>query len=407
MFEEKSMGRDVVLLRLSADVSLPHKSIKNDVMRNYYKTNSGRSLVALLLMCFFMVVSLQKLNAQDQNKTQKSIAVINIDSKGLATKMPLMTSLVTLELERIGIYEVIDKYDVASHMKANDIALNQAYGKTDLIRIGGILKVDKVLSGSVEKFGNKIIVVLRLIDVKAKKIEKVDVMEYLDQEEDIQEMIRISLHNIFGIENDRNTVDMLSSVNRPISTANNRVNLSGPRFGATMTFGQAAERLQAPKSEGGYNMFPVSSTFGYQFEKQYISAGDFQALFEVIPALNALESGYFIPSLSVLNGFRFNKLGFEFGIGPVFRIAKLADGYYDADGNWQLKSSEDPVGTEYSSQIDSRGYYKLSTGLILAAGFTFKSGNINFPINIYVSPRKDGTVVGIILGFNVARRKKK
>jgi len=320
--------------------------------------------------------------------------------------MPLLTSLVTLELERLGIYEVIDKYDVANHMKSNNIALDQPYGKTDLIRIGGILKVDKILSGSAEKFGSKIIVVLRLVDVKEQRIEKADVMEYLDQEEDIQEMIKISLHNIFDVDNDRNTVEMLSSINKPLSNSNSKVNLSGPRFGASMTLGKAGERLQAPKSDGGYDMFPIGSTFGYQFEKQFVSAGDFQALFEVIPALNALESGYFIPSLTVMNGFRFNKLGFEFGIGPVFRIVQLAEGYYDEGGNWHLATPEDPLGVEYMKQIDNRGSYQLSTGLIIALGFTFKSGHINFPVNAYVSPRKDGTVVGVIFGFNVARRKK-
>ncbi len=375
-------------------------------MKYFNKLEKNTMISRFLFISLLFCISLGT-NAQGTTKSQESIAVINIDSKGLSSKMPLLTSLVTLELERLGIYEVIDKYDVANHMKENNISLDQAYGKTDLIRIGSILNVDKVLSGSAEKFGDKIIVVLRLVDVKDKKIEKVDVMEYLDQEEDIQTMIKISLHNIFNIANDKNTVDMLSNVNRPLANSNSRVNLSGPRFGATVTFGKAGDRLQAPKDEGGYNMFPVTSTFGYQFEKQFISSGDFQALFEIIPALNALESGHFIPSLSIMNGFRFNHLGFEFGIGPVFRIVSLADGFYDTQGSWHMKSPEDPEGTDYISQIDSRGTIQLATGLILAAGFTFKSGPINFPVNVYVSPRKDGTVVGLIVGFNVARSKHK
>ena len=375
-------------------------------MRHYYDALMKLIYSIIILIALWFVFSSKDVKAQETTKSPQSIAVINIDSKGLESKMPLLTSLVTLELERLGIYEVIDKYDVANHMKSNNIALDQPYGKTDLIRIGGILKVDKILSGSAEKFGSKIIVVLRLVDVKEQRIEKADVMEYLDQEEDIQEMIKISLHNIFDVDNDRNTVEMLSSINKPLSNSNSKVNLSGPRFGASMTLGKAGERLQAPKSDGGYDMFPIGSTFGYQFEKQFVSAGDFQALFEVIPALNALESGYFIPSLTVMNGFRFNKLGFEFGIGPVFRIVQLAEGYYDEGGNWHLATPEDPLGVEYMKQIDNRGSYQLSTGLIIALGFTFKSGHINFPVNAYVSPRKDGTVVGVIFGFNVARRKK-
>lgn len=374
--------------------------------------NFSTKIVITITLVIFVLLGI-KANAQNQNQNQKqskeSIAVINIGAEGLEIKMALMTSLVTLELERIGVYEVIDKYDVTNHMKKNKIPLDQSYGKTDLIRIGKLLEVDKVLSGSAEKFGSKIIVVLRLIGVESGKIEKVDVMEYLDQEEDIQIMIRISLHNIFNIENDDNTVEMLSNINLPLANTKNKVNLSGPRFGMTTTLGAVGQRLQAPKAEGGYNMFPVSSVFGYQFEKQYIAAGEFQALFEIIPALNALESGYIIPSLSIINGFRFNKLGFEFGIGPVFRVAQMAEGYYDASGNWTLKSEvpDPPTDTEFIYQVDNRGSYRLNTGLIIAAGYTFKSGHINFPINIYVSPRKDGTTVGLIFGFNVARSKKK
>jgi len=371
-------------------------------MKNLIST-IGKSVLFLILIIVFGT----EINAQDNEK--QSIAVINIDAQGIEIDMPLMTSLVTLELERLNIYEVIDKYDVANHMKKNDIPINQAYGKTDLIRIGKLIDIDKVLSGSVEKFGSKLVIVFRLIDIESKKIEKVDVMEYLDQEEDIQVMVRISLHNIFNISNDKNTVDMLSNVNIPLANTKNKVNLTGPRFGASMTLGMAGKRLQAPKSDGGYNMYPVTSTIGYQYEVQYIGSGEFQALFEVIGTLNAVESGYIVPSIALINGFRFNKRGFEFGIGPVIRVVKTADGYYDENDNWILKKNvpEGEYDGEYIEQIDNRGTLSLSAGLIIAAGYTFKSGHINFPVNVYISPRKEGTVVGLMLGFNVARSKKK
>ncbi len=372
-------------------------------MKNFTKE---LKVITIILLSFLLIIIGKTSFASEQNK--ESVAVINIGAQGLKIEMPLLTSLVTLELERLNIYEVIDKYDVINHMKKNEIKLDISYGKTDLIQIGELMNVNKVLSGSAEKYGNKIIIVFRLIDIKSKKIEKVDVMEYLDQEEDIQLMVRISIHNIFGIENDVNVVDMLSNINLPLSNTKNRVNLSGPRFGLTTTTGNVGKRLQSPKSEGGYDMFPINSLFGYQFEIQYVAAGDFQALFEVIPAFNALESGYIIPSLSLINGFRFNRYGFEFGIGPVFRLVKKAEGFYDEDGNWNLKSDfiDPPTDVYYVNQVDSRGSIELSTGLIIAAGYTFKSGHLNFPINVYISPRKDGTTIGLICGFNIARSKK-
>jgi TolB-like protein len=141
-------------------------------MRHYYDALMKLIYSIIILIALWFVFSSKDVKAQETTKSPQSIAVINIDSKGLESKMPLLISLVTLELERLGIYEVIDKYDVANHMKSNNIALDQPYGKTDLICIGGILKVDKILSGSAEKFGSKIIVVLRLVDVKEQRIEK-------------------------------------------------------------------------------------------------------------------------------------------------------------------------------------------------------------------------------------------
>lgn len=369
-------------------------------------TNYTRSMKKLALFVVVMF-GLSITPSQAQSTTKKSLAVINIDSKGIPYNMALMTSLTTLEVERLNLFEVIDKYDVANHMKKNKINLTTAYGKTDLISIGKLLKVNKVLSGSVEKFGNKIIVVLRLIDVQKEIIEKADVMEYVDQVEDIQEMIRISLHNILGLENDKNKVDMLSNFNPPLTNNKSKLNLNGPRFGMTSTFGLAAKRLQAPKDQGGYNMFPISSSFGYQHEIQYISSGDFQALIEFVGMLNALESGNVIPSFSMLNGFRFNKIGLELGIGPVLRFSKMASGYYDTDEVWHLQDENTPANVDIIQQIDNRGVLKGNTGLIVAAGITLKSGYVNFPITAYVIPRKGATAAGLVFGFTIANKKTK
>ncbi len=151
-------------------------------------------------------------------------------------------------------------------------------------------------------------------------------------------------------------------------------------------------------------MYPITSMFGYQYEVQYLSSGEFQALIEFVGAVNGLESGTFAPSLTFLNGFRFNNSGWEIGIGPVFRGIKKAQGYYDNNGDWHLQS-EKPEFSNYEivEEIDHRGVTKLSTGLIVAVGKTIRSGYLNIPINLYVSPRKDGTVVGLSFGFNVAR----
>jgi hypothetical protein len=365
--------------------------------------NTTRKITSLILMLISFLIA-NSTNAQNR----QSISVISIDTKDLSVDNISMANLVRLELEKTNTYEVLDRYDVADIMQENGIDINNCFGKSKLVKVGKLLHADKMLTGSAEKFGEKIILILRMVDVATEKIEKTDVMEYLNQESEIQIMVSISVNNILAIENDELMVDLLVNYDRPISSPKTSVKLNGPRMGATFTMGRAAKRLQAAKSDGGFNMYPISSMFGYQYEFQYLSSGDFQALVEVIGTLNNLESGKFIPSLTLMNGFRFNKTGWELGLGPVFRGVKTARGYWDDNDEWHLESELDPGNNDVyiEEALDNRGTSKISTGLIIAVGRTFHSGYLNMPVNIYFSPKKDGNVVGLSFGFNVAQKPK-
>ena len=108
-----------------------------------------------------------------------------------------------------------------------------------------------------------------------------------------------------------------------------------------------------------------------------------------------------------MNGFRFNQYGWEFGVGPVFRLTTKAKGYYNDEGKW-VKANEVPENSNYTlvDEIDFRGNSSFTTGLVIAVGKTFKSGYLNIPVNVYVSPRKEGSIVGLTFGFNVAKKAK-
>ncbi len=345
-----------------------------------------------------------------QSQAKPSIAVVSIDTKGLSVDNETMSNIVRLELEKIDKFEVLDKYDVTDIVEENDIIPDQCFGKNKVIKVGTLLKSDKMLTGSAEKFGEKIIVILRLIDVSEERVETTSVMEYLNVQSEIQTMVMISLNELLGIPNDPHLVDLLINYNLPITSTKTTVNLTGPRIGATYALGDAGKRLQASKNEGGYNMFPITSMFGYQFEQQYLSSGDFQALIELIGAVNGLESGNFIPSVTFMNGFRFNNTGFEFGIGPVFRLVKVSDGYYNENDQWVRLKPDEEVPAQYQNSIeeaiDHRGTLQTSLGLVVAIGRTFRSGYLNVPVNAYLIPRKEGTVVGLSFGFNTSKRPK-
>lgn len=362
-----------------------------------------KTLIRIFLLMFFLTQAIVGFS-----QTKVSIAVIGIDTKGMKLDNASMGNLVRLELEKTNQYEVLDKYDVTNLLSKKGIDPDKCFGKIMLIEAGKSLGVQKILTGSVEKFGEKIIFVMRMIDVRTEKIENTNVMEYLNLEDQIQTMAKISVNNIVGIANDNLVVDLLIDYDNLVSSPKTTVRLNGPRMGVSLFLGNTAKRLSASKDEGGYNMYPVSSVFGYQYEFQYLSAGDFQALVETVGAFSGLESGNFIPSLSLMNGFRFNKNGWEFALGPIFRFARMAEGYYDESDKWHL-AAEMPVGSNYllENSIDSRGNVKLTTSLIVGFGKTFRSGYLNIPINIYFIPKKEGSAVGINFGFNIAKKQKR
>ena len=357
-------------------------------------------------------------------QTKPTMAVLNIDSKGIIHDSQAMGYLVRLELEKTKVYTLLDRYEVADVIAKNKIDANNCYAKTCLVETGKLLGVDKMLSGSAERFGEKIVITLRLIDVKSGTIEKSEATEYLNLPE-VQKMVEISVKKITGLQPDPNMVNLLIDYDVPIQSPKNTLHLNGPRMGLSYTMGNAGKILaEKDKTKGGFDMYPATFQFGWQQEFQYISAGNFQALVENIFLVGGLESGRFIPSYTPLLGFRFGKGGWEFGFGPTFRFIRKANGYYDKTKTWNLASSWRPDSTNGFNQspgyydankkyvpytvmnrLDSRGASSLSTGLVIAVGKTFHSGYLNIPVNIYIAPRKDATTVGATFGFNVQRKK--
>ncbi|NOZ36168.1 MAG: hypothetical protein GXO80_12840 [Chlorobi bacterium] len=189
-----------------------------------------------------------------------------------------------------------------------------------------------------------------------------------------------------------------------INPNTDKLNLSGPRLGLTYFDGDIKDIMMKPKDEGGYDVWPVMFMFGYQFEVQYLNSGNFQALFEFLPTVTGVDQGLFLPNLSILMGFRHNVRGWEIALGPTAGLTKKATGYYDAEGNWHLSSDWDntlglnPNPSE--KRLDSRGYITYHTGFVFAFGKSFKSGKMNFPVNAFVIPSKNGMRFGITFGFN-------
>lgn len=361
-------------------------------------------------------LSFMFLLSKAQTNSQPSVAVLGIDSKGVIQDQESISFMVRLEVEKTNTLIVMDKYEVAEILGKNSVDMKHCFSKTCVLNAGKILSVDKVITGSVERFGEKIIVILKLMDVKSEKIERQDATEYINLQAEMQKMLKLSIQKLLNLPVDQMLVSQLVNYDAPIESPQTQIKLDGPRMGASMTFGDAAKVLKASESKGGYDMYPINFVLGWQFEKQYISAGNFRALVEFIPSVGALESGRIIPNFTFLNGFRFGKAGWEFAFGPNFKIVRKAEGFFDKnndlgggkdewylEGDWN-KSAKNPNTIE--TRLDSRGSPQFSTGLFIGAGRTFKSGYLNIPVNLYVIPRKEGTIAGFSFGFNIYKKPK-
>ncbi len=345
-----------------------------------------------------------------QNNSLKSLTVLNVDTRDLNMSPEQMGNLLRIEIEKMSLYEVMDRYDVAYLIEKHSLKVGNCYGKICLLEMGKILKSDKMLSGSVELYGETIIISLRLIDVENQVIEKAHVREYLNLPKELQLMLRVTLHEMLGVDVDENIITSLTKKDGLESATNNpdqsKLNLSGPRMGFTYFTGETAEYLSAKKEVGGFDLYPLMFQFGYQFEIQYLNQGNFQALVELIPIVTGLDQSTFIPSFTILNGLRNTVNGYEFAFGPMFSMSKQADGYFDDTNQWHLEHEwNGEVANPFTieKRLDSRGSYAFNTGFVFAFGKTFRSGKLNIPVNGYILPSIGGIRFGISFGYNAKK----
>ncbi len=357
----------------------------------------------LLLLIFTQITHAQTV--------KPTLTVLNIDTKGINLDPSQMGNLVRIELEKLNMYDVTDRYDVAYLIEKNNLKITNCYGKMCLVEIGNLIKTDYMISGSAELYGETIIMTIRLVNVKAASIEKTAVVEFLNLPLEIQNMTGITIRKLMDKPNDEAEMVRLTKKFNYENATNNpdkdMVNLQGPRFGYVFLFGEHADILQLPSESGGFNAYPALFQFGYQFEKQYLNEGNFQALFEVIPMVSGIDQQMFVPSLTFLNGFRNTKNGWELAIGPTFSLGTYAQ-MGNVNGTYYTQNQLLEMGLENvktKNRLNSSGDIGVGSALVFGVGKTFKSGKMNIPLNLFFTlPAQDGFRVGISVGYNSKNR---
>jgi TolB-like protein len=339
------------------------------------------------------------------------LTVLNIDSQGMNLTAEQLGNIVRIEIDKLDTFEVTDRYDVSYLLAKHNLNIANCYGKICLVEQGQVIGSDYMLGGSVERYSETIIVTLKLIDVKAQAVIRTTIKEFLNLPLEIQTMIRISVREMFELKNDAALIQKLTKEFNYESMTNNpdknKVNLSGPRMGLVFYTGSTANILKNKTHLGGFDMNPYMFQFGWQFEAQYLNEGNFQALVEFIPMISGLDQSRAIPSFTLLNGLRNNRMGLELAIGPTVNFVRKSKGYY-INNEWHLLTDWNPSQgvNPYPEEkrLDSRGSYYLQSGFVLAAGWTYKSGRLNIPVNAFWIPSREGHRFGISMGYNAKKR---
>ena len=140
--------------------------------------------------------------------------------------------------------------------------------------------------------------------------------------------------------------------------------LAGPKVGVTMVqSGSLASilrkdvsmfsddiRQEWTGSTGKYGA--VMSQYGWQWESRFADGGDITGVVEWIALVGGMEKGMFLPSVSSMVGLR-NSKGIEFTVGPELSLGGLA--------------------------------------MLIGAGYNFKFGKLNVPVNIAYVPSMNKT----------------
>ena len=139
--------------------------------------------------------------------------------------------------------------------------------------------------------------------------------------------------------------------------------LAGPRVGVTfLTPGFMSEELETS----------MITQYGWQWESRFADNGDIAGLVEWVVVVGGMERQMFLPSVSSLVGVRTGQ-GMEYAVGPNLSATGI--------------------------------------NMVFTIGKNFKSGDLNFPVNLAFVPNGNvwgededsGARISIMVGFNMGK----
>jgi len=157
------------------------------------------------------------------------------------------------------------------------------------------------------------------------------------------------------------TLSFLLSISFVISVNAQIKSLAGPRIGTVFISSSLASGFLNGEAYLFDDKMPkdytdgkgtVTSLYGWQFESRFADGGDVTGIVEWIVLAGGMERGKFLPSVSSMVGAR-TASGLEFAVGPNLSIGGIS--------------------------------------MVFGAGYNFKVGNLNMPVNFAFVPGRKAT----------------
>lgn len=379
---------------------------------------------SIVLIILSLLVGFKPLSQEQEQASKSTIAVALPNVDNIDVSREIIAKLLQIELIKLELYKVYDEFDIQEGIDSDERFTKDCYGKNCLIDLGKAVDVDYIVSASLLGFGGKTVISIKIIEIATGNIVKNDVKEFIDDESKVQRMLQVLIRQMHDIEMHPEVVARIVHDDQPIIKKQvGKISNTGPRIGYSFLTGELKDFAERSEEQGGMDIYPGVSMIGYQLEKQYIGTENFSALGEVLFTVSGLEQGIAIPSITLMNGLRFGKAGWEFAFGPGFGFKRTSNGFFDTQGlygprgdywteseynNSSYSTNQDGEFVEPAYPItettDHKGEnWKLNTRWVMAVGRTFRAGGLNIPVNVFYSSMKKSGMIGVSVGFNVVK----
>jgi len=135
---------------------------------------------------FILIMLLWQDHASAQKRTTVALLDLEVTKDLPASTSPVLSNLIRQEFLRSKNYEILDRNNMSSILKEQDLSLSDACsGKDCAVQLGKLLAVEKMIYGSLSSLGKKYLINLQMVDVSTGKIEKIENESYVGAIEEI------------------------------------------------------------------------------------------------------------------------------------------------------------------------------------------------------------------------------